>query len=282
MPQSSSPYTDLILPTLKQDNSTYGTIINTYFQALETKLKGISDRVNAAGVGDSSTLAQINSDIEDILPDPYSGDYSTVSTWPAYNTELTALGLSPPQTASEILAFFAGSDITTFVNFLDGKLDAIDTILTVAESDLETAQLTTCHVDKILDAVNPTTTTYGTITLTAVQYVTDTSDSCYSSLASITGISTSYQRYTFTGTIPGGFTGKFVYGNPSRFSTPGTYYGITGSGISNTAYAFCTEQGKLSTQENLPMNQTLTWVTFTRYAYPSACTVSELSPPYFS
>jgi hypothetical protein len=275
MPQSSSPYTDLILPSLKQDNSTYGTIINTYFQALETKLKAISDRVNAAGVGDSSTLAQINSDIEDILPDPYSGDYSTVSTWPFYNTELTALGLSPPQTASEILTFFNGSDITTFVNFLDGKLDAIDTILSVAESDLETAQLTTCHVDKILDAVNPTTTTHGTITVSGYQNVTDTGDSCYGTLGG------PYVRMFYTGTVPSGFTGVTVYVDPANnTSATGTFKGLTGSGISGT-YIFFLESEGLSSTTVLP-NGTYTWVTFTRYAYPSACTVSELSPPYFS
>ena len=275
MPQSSSPYTDLILPTLKQDNSTYGTIINTYFQALETKLKTISDRVNAAGVGDSSTLSQINSDIEGILPDPYSGDYSTVSTWPFYNTELTALGLSPPQTASEILAFFNGSDITTFVNFLDGKLDAIDAILTVAESDLETAQLTTCHVDKILDAVNPTTTTHGTITLTSWQYVTDTGDDCYSFFGA------PYFRYSYTGTVPGGFTGVTVYADPANNTTgTGSFKGLTGTGTSGT-YVFCTEQGQIAFQRQVATGNTWTWVTFTRYAYPSACTVAELSPPYF-
>lgn len=275
MPQSSSPYTDLSLPTLKQDNSTYGTIINTYFQGLETKLKNISDRVNAAGVGDSSTLAQINSDIEDILPDPYSGDYSTVSTWPAYNTELTALGLSPPETDSEILAFFNGSDITTFLNFLDGKLDDIDTVLTVAESDIETAQLTTCHVDRILDAVNPTTTTHGTITVTGYQNVTDTGDSCYSTLGG------PYVRMFYSGTVPSGFTGVTVYVDPANnTSATGTFKGLTGSGISGT-YTFCLESQGLSSTRVLP-NGTYTWVTFTRYAYPSACTTSELSPPYFS
>ena len=136
MPFNSSIYTDLELPSLNQDNSTYGTIINTYFQALETKLKNLSDRINAAGVGDSSTLAQINSDIDGILPDPYSGDYTTVSTWPAYNTELTALGLSPPETASEINTFFDGGDFATFANFLNGKLDSLDTLVATAEQDI--------------------------------------------------------------------------------------------------------------------------------------------------
>lgn len=166
---SSSPYTDLILPTPNEDNSTYGTILNTYFQALETKLKNLSDRINAAGVGSSSTLAQINRDIaqtetntSSILPDPYSGDFTTVSTWPAFNTELTALGLSPPQTASEIEAFFAGSDFTSFVNFLNGKLTALDTLVSTAETDI-------CIANKYSDTVlNPTD--YFTWTQTSTAY----------------------------------------------------------------------------------------------------------------
>ena len=161
MPFNSSIYTDLELPSLNQDNSTYGTIINAYFQALENKLKAISDRVNAAGVGDSSTLAQINSDIAEvnsnisgILPDPYAGDYSTVSTWPAYNTELTALGLSPPQTRSEINTFFDSGDFATFANFLNGKLDSIDTILTTAESDIDDAETDICKANLYSDKIN--------------------------------------------------------------------------------------------------------------------------------
>ena len=154
MPFNSSIYTDLELPSLNQDNSTYGTIINTYFQALETKLKNLSDRINAAGVGDSSSLAQINSDIDGILPDPYAGDYSTVSTWPAYNTELTALGLSPPETASEINTFFDGADFAIFANFLNGKLDSIDAILTTAESDIDDAETDICKANLYSDKIN--------------------------------------------------------------------------------------------------------------------------------
>lgn len=159
MPQASAYYTDLELPTVNEDNTTYGDILLTYFQGLETKLKNLSDRVNAAGVGSSSTLAQINRDIaqtntntSSILPDPYSGNYTTVSAWPAYNTELTALGLSPPETASEIETFFSSGDFTTFANFLDEKVDALDIIVTQAESDLSSALYDTCATATILDA----------------------------------------------------------------------------------------------------------------------------------
>jgi len=159
MPQSSLYYTDLQLPTLNGDGTSYGTVLNTYIQGLETKLKNLSDRINAAGVGSSSTLAQIDRDIAQtntntsgILPDPYSGNYSTVSTWPAYDTELTALGISPPETASEIETFFSSGDFTTFVNYLNGKLDALDIIVTQAESDLSSALEDTCATKTILDA----------------------------------------------------------------------------------------------------------------------------------
>lgn len=159
MPQASAYYTDLEIPTVNEDNTTYGDILLTYFQGLETKLKNLSDRVNAAGVGSSSTLAQINRDIAQvntntsgILPDPYSGNYSTVSTWPAYNTELTALGISPPETASEIETFFSSGDATILFNYLTGKLDALDIIVTQAETDLSSALQDTCATKTILDA----------------------------------------------------------------------------------------------------------------------------------
>ena len=159
MPQASAYYTDLELPTVNEDNTTYGDILLTYFQGLETKLKNLSDRVNAAGVGSTSTLAQIDRDIaqtntntSSILPDPYSGNYSTVSTWPAYNTELTALGISPPETASEIETFFSSGDATILFNYLTGKLDALDIIVTQAETDLSSALQDTCATKTILDA----------------------------------------------------------------------------------------------------------------------------------
>ena len=171
MPFNSSIYTDLELPTLNSDNSTYGQIINDYFQGLENKLKAISDRINAAGVGDSSTLAQINSDIAEvnsnisgILPDPYSGNYTTVSSWPSYNTELTALGLSPPETASEIESFFSGSDITSFVNFLDGKLDDINDILDQVDLDIAASEIDVCKANIYSAAVtSPSSITYRVI-----------------------------------------------------------------------------------------------------------------------
>jgi len=199
MPFNSSIYTDLELPTLNSDNSTYGQIINDYFQGLENKLQAISDRINAAGVGDSSTLAQINSDIAEvnsnisgILPDPYSGNYTTVSSWPSYNTELTALGLSPPESASEIESFFAGSDITSFVNFLDGKLDDINDILDQVDLDIAASEVDVCKANIYSAAVtSPSSITYRTIST----YSLSASNSGYSPFSA----STTYYINSLTG-----------------------------------------------------------------------------------
>jgi len=199
MPFNSSIYTDLQLPTLNSDNSTYGQIINDYFQGLENKLKAISDRINAAGVGDSSTLAQINSDIAEvnsnisgILPDPYSGNYTTLSSWPSYNAELTALGLSPPETASEIESFFAGSDITSFVNFLDGKLDDINDILDQVDLDIAASEVDVCKANIYSAAVtSPSSITYRTIST----YSLSASNSGYSPFSA----STTYYINSLTG-----------------------------------------------------------------------------------
>jgi len=197
MPITSTPYTDLELPQPGQDGTTYGEIINQYVQDLEDKLKAISDRVDAAGVGDSSTLAQINSDIAEfeentssILPDPYSGNYTTVSTWPAYNTELAALGLAPPQTASEIEAFFAGSDFTSFVNFLNTKLSALDTLVATAQQDI-------CIANKYSDTVlNPENYLVWTQTSQTTHSFTTTNSSIaagtYTNATFIPGFGTGY------------------------------------------------------------------------------------------
>ena len=63
MPTTSSYYSDLEHPTVNQDGSTWGSITNTYIDGLLTKLKALSDRINAAGVGSDSDLSQILRDI---------------------------------------------------------------------------------------------------------------------------------------------------------------------------------------------------------------------------
>jgi len=168
MPQSSTYYTDLSLPSLNEDGSTWGTILNQYLEDLTGKLKALSDRINAAGVGTDSTLAQINRDINsvdtinsqlpagcpDIFPDPYSGVHTTVSTWPAFNTELTALGLSPPETEAEILAFFTGdpSPMDDLKDFFDTRIATINSTLDTAETNIARALRDTCKTNAVLDS----------------------------------------------------------------------------------------------------------------------------------
>jgi len=170
MPQSSVYYTDLSLPSLNEDGSTCGTILNQYLEDLTGKLKALSDRINAAGVGTDSTLAQINRDINsvdtinsqlpagcpDIFPDPYSGVYTTVSTWPAFNTELTALGLNPPETEAEILAFFTGdpSPMDELKNFFDTRIATINSTLDTAETNIARALRDTCKTNAVLESFN--------------------------------------------------------------------------------------------------------------------------------
>lgn len=177
---SSLYYTDLQLPNLNADNTTYGVILNNYVQGLETKLHNLLTRINAAGVGDSSTLATTNASISSantkansVLPDPYSGNYTTQSSWPSYNTELVALGVTIPQTSAEILAFFeipsggTTSPMEDLKNFLDAKLDALDTAVSSIEAEILDAQQDTCATKTILDALTIYRSGGTTVTVTA-------------------------------------------------------------------------------------------------------------------
>jgi hypothetical protein len=175
MPSSSTHYS-LDIPTVGSDSTTYGTIINEFANDLATKLKTVADKINTAGVGASSTLTRINNYISQVnninnrlpngvanlLPDPYSGSLTPVSTWPYLNSELTAAGFSPPTTAQEVLDF----DYTGFANFFASRIDSLqarvlglDAAITIHDTDR-----LVCEANTILDAIGdyksvPTTTT---------------------------------------------------------------------------------------------------------------------------
>lgn len=175
MPTSSTHYS-FDIPTVGSDSTTYGTIINEFANDLATKLKTVSDKINTAGVGASSTLARINNYISQVnninnrlpngvanlLPDPYSGSLTPVSTWPYLNSELTAAGFSPPTTSSEVLNF----NYTGFANFFASRIDSLqarvlglDAAITIHDTDR-----LVCEANTILDAIGdyksvPTTTT---------------------------------------------------------------------------------------------------------------------------
>jgi len=173
MPSSSTNYS-YDIPTVGSDSTTYGTIINQFVESLSAKLKTVSDKINTAGVGASSTLAVINRNIaevdnlnarlpageEGLLPDPYSGATTPVSTWPFLNTELQAEGYSPPTTAQECLDF----DYDGFATYLTTRFASLEARITGLDAPIAIQDSTklVCEANTILDAIG----TYKTVTTT--------------------------------------------------------------------------------------------------------------------
>lgn len=171
MPQNSTVYTDLEIPTVNADGSTYGTVINVFLNNLLIKLKDVSDRVTTAqgqltninrGVnavdrvnntlaGSIGSNALVSGSWTTLLPDPYSGTYTKTTTWPAYTSDLTSY--SPPTTQSEVENF----DYQGFANVLQAKLDLIEGRVDQAEADILNSQINCCRTKKYLDAIDATT-----------------------------------------------------------------------------------------------------------------------------
>lgn len=165
MPTTSSYYSDLEYPTVNEDASTYGTIINTYLDGLLTKLKTVSDRVTnaqtqlgninrgtnavdrinntlAGSIGSSALLPSTGTTL---LPDPYGGSYTKTTVWPAFTSELSSY--SPPTTQSEVENF----DYQGFANALTTEVNRIEATVTQAEADILAAQQDTCRAKKYVD-----------------------------------------------------------------------------------------------------------------------------------
>lgn len=171
MPQNSAYYTDLQIPTVNSDGSTWGVITNEFLNGLLIKLKDLSDRVTAAqgqltdinrgtnavdrinntfaGVVGSNAL--VSGSWTTLYPDPYSGSYTKTTTWPAYASDLTAY--SPPTTQSEIENF----DYQGFASVLQSKLDLIQGRVDQAEADILNSQINSCRTKKVLDAIGSST-----------------------------------------------------------------------------------------------------------------------------
>ena len=161
MPTTSSYYSDLEHPTVNQDGSTWGSITNTYIDGLATKLRALSDRINAAGVGSDSDLSQILRDIsqyENInssipitvkslfgITDLKAADtYSYASAWNAtYDSYLSGFSLTPPQSSSAVQSF----DYDLFVEKLQPYVDQAESNITQANADI-------AHVNSILYRLN--------------------------------------------------------------------------------------------------------------------------------
>jgi hypothetical protein len=183
MPISLTTYTDLEIPTPNGDPTTYGVIINQFFESLTTKIAALATRISAAeaSLGDTSTantilynitqVTNINSLLQadgvtsdklltgtstTLLPDPYSGNYSTTSTFPAFTGTGEALeNIDPPETESEILNF----DYVAFRNALDGILSIISTRVAQTEADILQARIDVCKAKAYIDAYNAGGTT---------------------------------------------------------------------------------------------------------------------------
>jgi len=166
MPTTSSYYSDLEYPTVNEDASTYGTIINTYLNDLLGKLATISTRVtnSQAQLGNinrgTNAVDNLNSTLSGaigssalltgtgttLLPDPYSGTYTKTTSWPAFTSELASY--SPPTTQSEVENF----NYQGFAAALQTEVDRIEATVTQAEADLLAAQQDTCRAKKYVEA----------------------------------------------------------------------------------------------------------------------------------
>ncbi len=157
MPTTSSYYNDLEHPTVNQDGDTWGTLTNEYLDGLLTKLKNLSDRINAAGVGSDSDLSQILRDISQYdninssipttvkslfgITDLKAADtYSYASAWNAtYDSYLQGFSLVPPASSAAVQSF----DYDLFVEKLRPYVTQAENAISQANSDV-------AHVNSIL------------------------------------------------------------------------------------------------------------------------------------
>jgi len=161
MPTTSSYYTDLEYPTVNQDGDTYGTLVNEYLDGLLTKLKNLSDRINAAGVGSDSDLSQILRDISQYdninasIPTTVKSTfgitnlkgtdtYTYATAWNAtYDSYLQGFSLVPPGSAAAVQSFD-----------YDLLAEKLRPYVTQAENNISQANSDIAHVNAILYRLN--------------------------------------------------------------------------------------------------------------------------------
>lgn len=184
MPITSQHFSDLQLPTIFGDETTYGTILNTFIDGLAAKVADLNTRLATATtqLGDNSTsgsilhginqLNTLNAQVAanspalvasnvltgtetDIItsPDQFSGDRSTTSSFPAVpnaggTTANVLSALSPPTTEAEILAF----DYLAFYNALAPVVADLATRVSQIEADIASARVNICKAKKYTDA----------------------------------------------------------------------------------------------------------------------------------
>ena len=183
MPTTSQYFSDLQLPTIFGDETTYGTILNTFIDGLAAKVADLNTRLATATtqLGDNSTSGSILHGINQLntlnaqvaanspalvasnvlngtqtniitSPDQFSGDRSTTSTFPAVpnasgTTANVLSALSPPTTEAEVLAF----DYLVFYNALAPVVADLTTRVSQVEADIASARVNICKAKKYTD-----------------------------------------------------------------------------------------------------------------------------------
>ena len=175
MPISLTNYTDLSVPTPNGDGTTYGTIINQWFEDLTTKIDSLATRISDAQtqLGSTATVGSILYNINQVntintlleadgvtsaktltgtprtlLPDPL-GSYTNATAFPAFTGSGEALnGITPPTTEAEVLAF----DYAAFATALNSILSTIATRVAQTEADISSARVNICKTKKYTDA----------------------------------------------------------------------------------------------------------------------------------
>ena len=182
MPQATTSYSDLNIPTVNDDGNTYGVLINQFFEDLTGKIFTLAAQITSAqtDLGDTSTINTILYNINQLnaintilttstasggdgvtsdklrtgttvqlTPDPYGGSHTPTSSWPAYTGTGEALAsISVPTTESEILNF----DYQAFKTALDPIVSTISTRISQAQADIAAARIDICKAKKYTDA----------------------------------------------------------------------------------------------------------------------------------
>lgn len=176
MPQATTSYSDLQIPTVNDDGNTYGIIINQFFEDLTGKIFALAAQITSAqtDLGDTNTVNTILYNINQLNaintllvsdgvtsdklrtgttvqlhPDPYGGSHTPTSSWPAYTGTGEALAsISVPTTESEILNF----DYQAFKTALDSIVSTISARISQAQADITAARVDICKTKKYTNA----------------------------------------------------------------------------------------------------------------------------------
>ena len=266
MPQATTSYSDLQIPTVNDDGNTYGVIINQFFEDLTGKIFTLAAQITSAqaDLGDTNTVNTILYNINQLTtintilttstaaggdgvtsdklrtgttvqlhPDPYSGAHTPTSSWPAYTGTGEALaGISVPTTESEILNF----DYQAFKTALDSIVSTISTRISQAQADIAAARVDICKAKKYTDAKQAGGTTVRTsetvfFTVNGIgQFVNTASYDYHSSSYSSGNLTVNYTLNASTNGVTAGQTAAEAH---QTFVTQG----MLANGSATTVYA---------------------------------------------